>query len=103
MKLITCLLFVFSACFGFSQNLEKIAENKLDIDTKVFTYKVQNSAPSGVTDNQTVQNLTNTEQENIAYFMKQNGVKSATFDKATNTYTVVTKVSTKLPTNINLD
>ena len=85
-----------------NQTIEKVAENIVSSSTKVFTYKVKNEAISTTQDNQ--QSSLSAQQNRIVnYFLSLQGVERASFDKATNTYTVLTNVSTKIPSTLTFN
>lgn len=86
-----------------TQTLEKIAENKVSSTTKVFTYKVFDKPIFYAQDNQSPALLNKSQQKIVDYFLSIKGVSMASYDKATNCYTVVTNNSTKISSNLKFD
>jgi hypothetical protein len=89
--------------FSYTQTLEKIAENSVSTTTKVFTYKIVGSSNSNNQDNQSTVVLNSSQQDIITYFLSINGVEDANFDKATNTFTVVAKHATQIPSTLTFE
>ncbi len=103
MKHLLAILFLLLNIFSFSQDLEKRAENLVSATTKVFTYKVLNDTLSNVQDSQSIQKINPTQKNIIKQFLAIEGVNQASYDRATGTYTVVTKIATKLAKKITFD
>jgi len=100
--ILTFVLLTLIVIAGNSQSLKKIAENKVSNTTTVITYQLVEGAPSNVQDSQTPSSISINQQKVIDYFLALEGVNDATFDKATQTYTVVTNNTAQLPKNLNL-
>lgn len=77
-----------------AQELDKIAEIEVSSTKKVFTFRTIDNPKTEVDDTQKESSLTISQSTIIANFLSIQGVKSASFDKATGTYTVVADINT---------
>lgn len=102
MKNILLLFLLVSTLNSFSETLNKVAENTVSNTTKVFTFKVVTPTTTTLKDNDGVVLPNNSEKEIINYFLSIEGVTEANFDKATNTYTVTSKIETTISDTLTL-
>ena len=88
------MLFIGTAVF--SQSLSLVGEHQVSPSTKVITLKSSTPTINSTDDTQAVPQLIQTQQQIITHLSAINGVSEATFDSATNTYTIVATKETQL-------
>ncbi|MDQ3192340.1 MAG: hypothetical protein M3Q58_12170 [Bacteroidota bacterium] len=97
LSFLVCLFFI---SFNLNaQVIEQTAKNQVAENTVAFTYKLKDAAVNNSVKDDVVQN-DNQEKKEITFFidkfLKTTGVSEASFDKATQTFTVVATPQTKL-------
>lgn len=92
--LITTAFFTLLNFSAFTQELEKTAEIEVSATKKVITFQAKNTTTMTSKDTQEDNFLTVAQTNIINKFLSIQGVQSATYDKATSTYTVVANITT---------
>ena len=109
MKLLTSLLFLFSISFSFGMVSEKqtnfngdpvivfVSKNNLSTTISVHTYKyIKNNSTEVSSDTDEQAEYSTEVQLIIDAFLSVKGVSRCTFDKATQTFTLLTSPTTSL-------
>lgn len=103
MKTLLIPLLLFWSASVVATNLSKTAENKVSATTKVITYTVQNGTTSNVSDTQPKTALSSDQSDVLNHLKSIEGVQSVYFDGATNTYTVVSNLTTEFPNSLTFE